>query len=200
VQVDLATYEGVDALCAVVAADGRPVEAIALNAAAGLGAEPEDEALDDSLRSLRRDVVSTVYLSRCVLDRMVAEGRGRLLYTAPGPTVPGPRRAVAEASTSFVQSFADGLREELADTGVTVTSLVPGGAPAEAEGAVLGRPGQVADAATVAEQSFEALMAGDEEVVTATLGATSSSGDPWTVPDSLTAAMLRRGSEPGSMN
>ncbi|WP_139334391.1 SDR family NAD(P)-dependent oxidoreductase, partial [Mycobacterium avium] len=39
---------------------------------------------------------------------------------------PGPFEAVYHASKSFVQSFAGALRDELRDTGITVTSLMPG--------------------------------------------------------------------------
>ena len=40
--------------------------------------------------------------------------------------MPGTFQAVYNASKSFVQSFAEALRKELKDTGVTITSLMPG--------------------------------------------------------------------------
>ena len=40
--------------------------------------------------------------------------------------MPGPFYATYAASKAFVQSFAEALHAELKDTGVTVTSLLPG--------------------------------------------------------------------------
>jgi short-subunit dehydrogenase len=39
---------------------------------------------------------------------------------------PGPWHSTYAASKAFVHSFAEGIRQELSDTGVSVTSLMPG--------------------------------------------------------------------------
>ena len=58
---------------------------------------------------------------------MVARDEGRILFTSSiASTMPGSFQAVYNASKSFVQSFALALRNELKDTSVTVTSLMPG--------------------------------------------------------------------------
>lgn len=58
---------------------------------------------------------------------MVGRGEGRILFTSSiASTMPGACQAVYNASKSFVQSFALALRNELKDTGVSVTSLMPG--------------------------------------------------------------------------
>ena len=86
--------------------------------------------------------------------------------------MPGTFQAVYNASKSFVQSFALALRAELKDTGVTVTSLMPG--PTETEfferADMTDTPvgaGPQDDPADVARDGFEALMAGKERVVSA---------------------------------
>jgi short-subunit dehydrogenase len=53
------------------------------------------------------------------------------LQSSIASTMPGSFQAVYNASKSFVQSFALALRNELKETGVTVTSLMPG--PTETE-------------------------------------------------------------------
>lgn len=158
--VDLATTDGVDELCAAIKADGRAVEAMCLTTGPGLGDADSGDSLDHSLRHLKVDVASTVHLSRCVLDGMVAEGRGRVLYTSLGTAVAGSQQTLGHVSSTFVRSFAEGLRRELVDTGVTVTSLL-------AEEAERGDP------ATIAERGFQAMMAGREDVVTGTLSSGS---------------------------
>jgi short-subunit dehydrogenase len=68
-----------------------------------------------------------VHLSKLVLPEMVARDEGRVLFTSSiAAAMPGAFQAVYNASKSFVQSFALALRNELKDTGVTITSLMPG--------------------------------------------------------------------------
>jgi short-subunit dehydrogenase len=133
VQVDLATPAGVQELHRHIVAAGRPVDAIALNAGVGAGgAFATDTALEDELRIVDLNVRSTVHLAKLVIRDMVARGAGRMLFTSSiASTMPGSFQAVYNASKSFVQSFALALRNELKDTGVTVTSLMPG--PTETE-------------------------------------------------------------------
>jgi short-subunit dehydrogenase len=68
-----------------------------------------------------------VHLAKHVLRDMVTRDEGRILFTSStASTVPGSFRAVYNASKSFGQSFALALRDELKDTNVTVTELMPG--------------------------------------------------------------------------
>jgi NAD(P)-dependent dehydrogenase (short-subunit alcohol dehydrogenase family) len=61
------------------------------------------------------------------LPGMVTRRRGKILITSSiASTMPGSFQAVYNASKSFLQSFAEALQNELKDTGVTVTSLMPG--------------------------------------------------------------------------
>jgi uncharacterized protein len=75
---------------------------------------------------------ATVHLAKHVVADMVQRDEGRVLLTSSiASTMPGSFQAVYNASKSFVQSFAPALRNELKDTNVTVTSLMPG--PTEPE-------------------------------------------------------------------
>ena len=86
-----------------------------------------DIAEADELRLLQLNVVSTVHLSKRLLPAMVERGVGRMLFTAAvASTMPGPFYATYAASKSFVLSFAEALRYEVKDSGVTVTALMPG--------------------------------------------------------------------------
>ena len=131
-QADLSKDCGVYALYAAIRALGRPVDAIALNAGVGAGgsfAGPDAlrTSLADELRIIDLNVRSTVQLAKYVVADMVERDAGRVLFTSSiAATMPGSFQAVYNASKSFVQSFALALRHELRDTGVTVTSLMPG--------------------------------------------------------------------------
>ncbi|HEX6026263.1 MAG TPA: SDR family NAD(P)-dependent oxidoreductase, partial [Solirubrobacter sp.] len=121
VVVDLSTPEGVETLNERI--KDRPLEAIALNA--GITARSDD--LERELTLIDLNVRGTVHLARLVTKDMARRGYGRVLLTSSlVAEVPGPYQAAYNASKSFVQSFGLALRDELRDTGVTVTLLMPG--------------------------------------------------------------------------
>jgi short-subunit dehydrogenase len=205
VQVDLATYDGVEQLYKAITATGRPVDAIAINAGRGAGGDfTRDTDLRDELNIVDLNVRSTVHLSKRVLPDMVRRGSGRALYTSSiASTMPGSFQAVYNASKAFVQSFAEAIRNELKDTGVTVTSLMPGPTDtnfferADMMDTKVGT-GSKDDPAKVAEQGFEALMKGDDHVVAGSLKNKAQAVAGKLIPDTAKAEMHRKMAEPGS--
>jgi short-subunit dehydrogenase len=136
---------------------------------------------------------------------MVARGEGRILFTSSiASTMPGPFQAVYNASKSFVQSFALALRNELKDTGVSVTTLMPGPvdteffAHAEMDQDTKVGTGDKDDPAAVARDGFEALMSGDDRVIAHSLATKVQGVGSRVLPDSVKAVMHRRMAEPGS--
>lgn len=205
VQVDLATDAGVDELTRRIEATGRPVAAAALNAGLGAGgAFATDTDLADELRIIDVNVRGTVHLAKHLVRSMVLRREGRLLFTSSiASTMPGAYQAVYNASKSFVQSFALALREELEDSGVSVTVLMPG--PTDtvffAKAGMLDTKvgaGHKDDPADVARQGFEALMDGDERVEASSLSTKLQGRVGRLLPDSAKAAMHARIAEPGS--
>ena len=204
VRVDLATPEGVEELHRRTTATGRPIAAAALNAGIGAGGAFVDTDLEDELRLVDLNVRSTVHLAKYVVRDMAARGEGRILFTSSiASTMPGSFQAAYNASKSFVQSFALALRNELKDTDVTVTSLMPG--PTDTEfferadmlDTKVGA-GDKDDPADVAREGFEALMAGKERVVSASLNTKLQGRGSRFMPDSVKAEMHRNMAEPGS--
>ncbi|CUR59639.1 putative short-chain dehydrogenase/reductase SDR [metagenome] len=205
VQVDLRTQEGVEDLYAAIQADGRPLAAIALNAGHGQGGAFVDIDLADELSIIDLNIVSTVRLAKLVLRDMVVRDEGRVLVTSSiASTMPGSFQAVYNASKSFLQSFTEALQNELKDTNVTLTSLMPG--PTETdffERADMAEDTKVGtskkdDPAQVARQGFDALMAGKARVVGGGLKTKVQEAAGKAMPDKLKAAMHRQMAEPGS--
>lgn len=209
VRVDLARPDGPEILYRRIQDTGRPLDAIALNAGVGAGGAFASNAGDatelaDELQIVDLNVRSTVHLAKLVLRDMVARNQGRVLFTSSiASTMPGAFQAVYNASKSFVQSFALALRNELKDTDVTVTSLMPG--PTDTEfferadmlDTKIGADDKD-DPADVARDGFEALMAGKERVVSHSAKTKAQGRGSRFLPDSVKAQMHRQMAEPGS--
>ncbi|MDP9427642.1 MAG: SDR family NAD(P)-dependent oxidoreductase [Actinomycetota bacterium] len=204
VQADLRTPDGAQALYDAVTATGRPLAAAALNAGVGKGGPFVENPLEDELAIIDLNVRSTVVLAKYVLRDMAARGEGRVLFTSSiASTMPGPFQAIYNASKSFVQSFAEALAAELRDTGVTVTSLMPG--PTDTEffergdlmDTKLGQ-GPKDDPAQVARQGFEALMAGKDKVVGGSVMSKAQAAVNSVLPDRLKSAGHAKMAAPGS--
>jgi short-subunit dehydrogenase len=145
-----------------------------------------------------------VHLAKHVIGDMTERGEGRVLFTSSiASTMPGSFQAVYNASKSFVQSFALALRDELKGSGVTITSLMPG--PTDTEfferadmlDTKVGA-GDKDDPADVARQGFEAMMAGKDRVIAASLGTKLQGKGSRLLPDAAKAAFHRNMAEPGS--
>lgn len=202
VQADLRRPDGVEQVYAAVRALGRPLDAAALNAGVGRGASFVDQPLEDVLSLVDLNVRSTIHLAHLVLEDMVARGSGRVLFTSSiASTQPGPFHAAYNASKSFVQSLAEALAEELKDSGVTVTSLMPGPvdtnffARARLLDTNLGQ-GPKDDPADVARQGYEALMKGERKVVAASLTSKVTAAVGAVLPDRVKAFGHRQMAEP----
>ncbi|HEY6708554.1 MAG TPA: SDR family NAD(P)-dependent oxidoreductase [Actinomycetota bacterium] len=196
VQADLSTPDGVERLWSAVAAGGRPLDAVALNAGIGVNGDfTRDIPLEDDLRLIAVNVTAVVHLAKRALPAMVERGAGRVLITSSvAATMPGPYYATYAASKAFLQSFAQAIRFELKDTGVTVTALQPG--PTDTE--FFERAGmddtKVAatdkdDPAEVARQGFEAMVAGKDHVIAGSLKNKAQVAGAKLLPDSVKSAM-----------
>jgi short-subunit dehydrogenase len=205
VRSDLATYDGVEKVYAAIRTSGRPVDAIALNAGRGIGGDfVRETELADELNVIDLNITSTVHLAKRVLPDMVARNAGQVLFTSSiASMMPGTYQAVYNASKSFVQSFAEALRAELKDTGVTVTSLMPGPTDtnffdrADMRDTKVGA-GEKDDPAVVAKQGFEAMRKDREKVVAGSLKTRVQGAASKVMPDRAKAEMHRRMAEPGS--
>ena len=167
--VDLATLQGVDDLVAQIGS--RPVEALLANAGHGLGHGFLDQEFDEVQHVIDTNITGTIYLIQHIGRQMRTRGAGRIMITGSiAGYMPGSFQAVYNATKAFIDSFAYALRNELKDTGVSVTLLMPG--PTESE--FFERAGLMDtkvgvddkdDPAAVAKDGFNAMMKGNADVV-----------------------------------
>jgi uncharacterized protein len=201
IEADLATIDGVDSLYA--AANGRAVEALLANAGRGLGGAFLDQDLDDIRHVIDTNITGEIYLAQKVGRDMRARGQGRILFTGSiAGFTPGTFNAVYNATKAFIDSFSFALRNELKDTGVSVTCLMPGATEtefferADMEDTKIGQS-EKDDPADVAKAGFEAMMKGDGDVVTGWKNKVMSAAALFTPSDTL-AEQHRKKAEPGS--
>ena len=116
--------------------------------------------------------------------------------------MPGPFAAVYNASKAYVDSFSFALRNELKDSGVSVTVLMPGPTDTEfvhragLDDTAVGQ-GKKMDPAKVAEIGYRAMQRGDGDVVAGAMNKAQAAMATVT-PQSALAEMHRKQAEPGS--
>jgi uncharacterized protein len=205
VSVDLTKRADIERLVAAVRGAGRPLDAAALNAGVGAGGRFIENALDDELRIIALNCTSTVALAKPIAQDMAARGAGRMLFTSSiAALAPEPFQAVYGASKSFVQSFALALREELKDTGVSVTALLPGPTDteffdrAELTDTKLGASDKKDDPAQVARQAYDGLVKGEATVLAGSISSTMMGRLSEVLPTPMATAIKRKMTEPGS--
>jgi uncharacterized protein len=201
VQTDLATLEGVDQLYA--ATNGRPVDALLANAGRGLGRAFLDQNFVEAQHVVNTNITGTLYLIHKVGNDMRARGSGRVLITGSiAGFMPGTYQAVYNGTKAFLDSFSFALRNELKDTGVTVTCLMPGATETEFfERADMmdTKVGQQKkdDPADVAKTGFDAMMRGEGDVVSGWKNKLQTAIASVT-PSGVLAEQHRKMAEPGT--
>lgn len=126
-RVDFADRAAVLDFTAAVAPGTRPVSILVNNAGMIERAPAAEHPLDSFDRVLEVDLASQFVVSQALGRRMIAEGHGRIIFTASllsfqgGINVPG-----YAAAKSGVAGLVRALSNEWAASGVTVNGIAPG--------------------------------------------------------------------------
>jgi uncharacterized protein len=201
IETDLATTDGVDEL--VFAINERPVKALLANAGHGLGHAFLDQDFGELRHVIDTNVTGTLYLIHKVGQEMRKGGEARILITGSiAGFMPGTYQAVYNGTKAFMDSFSFALREELKDSGVTVTCLMPGATDTEffERAGMLDTKvgaGKKDDPADVAKVGFEAMMNGEGDVVSGLKNKIQSAVATVT-PSGLLAKQHGKMAKPGS--
>jgi short-subunit dehydrogenase len=201
VEADLSTTEGVDKLCAAIG--GRPVDALLANAGIGLGKAFLDQDFARVKHLIDTNITGTLDLIHRVGNEMLRRNAGRILITGSiAGFTPGSFQAAYNASKAFLDSFSFALREELRDSGVTVTCLMPGATETE-----FFRRAEMMDtkvgtekkdgAYDVAKAGFDAMLRGEADIVTGLKNKIQTTVANIT-PNEMLARQHRKIAEPGT--
>jgi uncharacterized protein len=201
IEVDLATREGVESLYAHVA--GRRVDALLANAGHGLGKAFLDQEFAEVQHVINTNITGTIDLVQRVARQMRRQATGKILITGSiAGYMPGTFQAVYNGTKAFIDSFSYALRNELKDSGVSVTCLMPGAtdtdffARADMLDTKVGTEDK-ADPAEVAKTGFDAMENGEAGVV-AGLSNKLRAALANLMPDTVLAEQHRKMAEPGS--
>jgi short-subunit dehydrogenase len=172
VAVDLARPDGPDEVRAAAENIGALPDFLVNNAGIGVhGDFARETPWADELRLIQLNVIAMVRLTKLFAGDMVARGSGRILTTSSVAAIaPSPLQSVYSASKAFDYAFAEGIANELAHTGVTVTALLPDAtetdffARAGMEDTKLGQASK-ADPADIAKAGYDAMMKGKDHVI-----------------------------------
>ncbi|WP_336923972.1 SDR family NAD(P)-dependent oxidoreductase [Aquipuribacter sp. SD81] len=204
VPADLRDAAEVERLWSSVEGLGRPLAVAVLNAGVGAGGAFVDNDLEREQAVIDLNVSSTVRLAKHVVRDMAGRGTGRImLLSSVAATMPGPFQAVYNASKAFTHSFGEALQEELVDTDVTVTLLVPGPTDTEffdragLEDTAVGDSDSKDDPEDVARRGVEGLLDG-EKVVAGTPKVGLQAFANRFLPEKAKQKAHRAMSEPGS--
>jgi uncharacterized protein len=194
---DLSTRNGVTELWNSVMDIGRPIDVACINAGVGVGGKFAETDLATELKMVELNCVGVVHLAKYVVQHMVALNSGRILITSSiaGEMV-APREAVYAATKAFDLSFAQSLRYELKDTGVSVTALQPGPTDTDffhragMDNTQAGTEGkQDSQPDDVARQGLDALFDGKDHVYAASMKTKMEGAMANVIPGSVKGAM-----------
>lgn len=200
---DLSVIEQVFELCEEVNSLGLEIDTLVNDAGMGVYGLFKDNDIERELEIINLNINATVILTKHFVQQMAARGEGKVLNLGSiAGKVPGPWQAVYHATKAFVLSFTSAIREEMKDTGVTFTALMPGITDTDFfnkagmnESRAIQDPDVKADPADVAKDGYEALMAGDDRVISG-LKNKMQVGMANMVPDSTAAAGMEAQQKP----
>ena len=206
IEADLATFEGCKQFWQQVESNGRTLDAIAINAGIGVGGLFAETDLQQEVNMVRLNCESTVHIAKYAVQKMLKQGSGKILITSSiAAEMVAPKEAVYAATKAFDLSLAKSLRYELKDTGITVTALQPGPTDtnffnrADLGDTKVGTDGKKeSEPYNVAKQGFDALMAGDEHVYSASWKTKLEGAITGIVPDSMLGKMHESMTEPAN--
>jgi short-subunit dehydrogenase len=151
--------------------------------------------LDRDIDLIHLDVIALVSLTKFYLKDMVARNEGKILNLASSlAKSPTPLMAIYAASKSFVLSFTEALIQEVKDTNVTLTALMPNATDtdffhkANATDTVAYKKLTFYKPEEIAAAAYEGLMAGTDKVVPGVINKVQTFMNN-ALPDSVVTAM-----------
>ncbi|AQG78844.1 SDR family NAD(P)-dependent oxidoreductase [Spirosoma montaniterrae] len=128
--------------------------------------------LQKELSVIQVNLTALVHLTKLFLKDMVTRNEGKILMLGSIASImPNPMMAVYGATKSFIYSFSEALRNEVKDTDVNITVLMPPATDTDffnkagAMNTVAQETARQMDPADVAKEGYDALMKGKDKAI-----------------------------------
>lgn len=173
IQKDLAAPNAAQEIYNTTKASGLKIDYLINNAGFGGRGKFYERSWNQDLDMIKVNIIALTALTRLYLPDFVVANNGKILnVSSTASLVPGPLQAVYYATKAYVTSFSNAISEELRDTNITVTTLLPGLTATEfAKKADLEKTnlfqGQNFSAAEVAKAGYEGMLKGKLDVMAA---------------------------------
>jgi short-subunit dehydrogenase len=167
---DLALPDAASEIYEEVKQAGVEVNYLINNAGFGGRGKFHERAWQQDLAMINLNVVALTALTRFFLPDFVKHNEGRILnVSSTASLMAGPLQAVYYATKAYVTSFSNAIAEELHDTNITVTALLPGATETEfASTSGMDKTGlfkNTFSARSVAEDGYNAMLAGKLNII-----------------------------------
>jgi short-subunit dehydrogenase len=186
-----------------ITARGIQIDVLVNDAAQGLYGKFVDTDLQRELDMLQLNIGAYIVLTKLFLREMLARNEGKILNVASiASKLPGPYQSVYHGTKAFIHSFTEAVRAEIAGSNVIITSLLPGATDTDffrkahmESSKILDQ--KLADPAQVAKDGFDALMDGDDMVISGMKNKAQIAASNL-IPDSMVAKGMLRQQAPRS--
>lgn len=122
-KVNLAGYAGVESLYHRIQKNGKILDVMVINASAGQFGDFTKTDLKEEINLINQNIVSAVHLTKRILPEMKLRQHGQIIFAS---SIASQYEAVYSATRSFLSSFAEHLKQEAKDYGVTISMNMPG--------------------------------------------------------------------------
>ncbi|MBC3787503.1 SDR family NAD(P)-dependent oxidoreductase [Spirosoma utsteinense] len=195
---DLADQSAPEEIFAETQSQGLQVDVLVNNAGMGeYGLFATESNLEKELDLIQINSVSLVHLTKLYLKDMIARNEGKiLLLGSVASVIPHPMMAIYGATKAFNYSFGEALRNELKDTNITVTVLMPPPTDndffnkAGASHTVAQELAHSMTPAEVAKAGYDALIAGKDKIAPG-FSAKLQVASGFILPDAVNAQNIR---------
>jgi short-subunit dehydrogenase len=167
---DLSQQEAAGEIYSEVKNAGIEVEYLINNAGFGGRGKFHERPWEQDLAMINLNIVALTALTRFFLPDFVERNKGKILnVSSTASYMPGPLQAVYYATKAYVTFLSNALAEELHDTNVTVTALLPGATETEfARVSGMDKTdlfNKTASARSVAQDGYNGMIKGKLDVV-----------------------------------
>ncbi|WP_243387382.1 SDR family NAD(P)-dependent oxidoreductase [Bacillus kexueae] len=129
---DLTVLESAKEIYQEIKEAGIEIDYLINNAGFGGRGKFHERAWEQDLAMIQLNILALTALTRLFLPDFVKRNEGKILnVSSTASLMPGPLQAVYYATKAYVTSFSNAIAEELHDTNVTVTALLPGATETE---------------------------------------------------------------------